>query len=505
MATNFTTDPAGEVYTSHSSGETVGVLMIVIRPSICGLGFITNILSLMVFLQPTMRNLSCSVYLATKAISDFIFLMTSFIVWLTSVDVGLFNTDGVCQLVLFATYLTAFISIWLVVALTIENLLCVVKPWFVQRSCNARTARILTTVIVVLGIGFYHFALWNNGLRQQTRLVEKVVDISKSKVDSPGQAESLAGTEASKELILIQKVFNFTGVTEPADLSDVVEINVINKNPLFINDQEPAGDRKTNLNNPAAANGSTLLQQTLHQQPTAGITPAFDFSAISNPTNTTYVLETGPTACLPLEEFNHLAVAMTYVDSLMTLLVPLIILSVTNAAIIILALRASRRQRRRDLHKFGEQYSYHQPAHGYTSTSCATLDINVENDNQLQRISTSSSTNIPCDGGGHKKQKVSNASRNGSIPATSGRRSTASLETQASRFLFSVSMTLLLFHMPSHLLRLKYLLLNASALDVYLFRWFETLYISHYAIGFFVYIAFGTNFRRVFLKLLGRS
>ncbi|RUS81818.1 hypothetical protein EGW08_010410, partial [Elysia chlorotica] len=292
--TNLTTE--APALHRDTSGETVGVLMIVVRPAICALGLVTNSLSLLVFLQPSMRNLSCSVYLAVKAVSDFAFLLSSLVLWLTSVQVRAFHTEGVCQLVLFATYLAAFISIWLVVALTIENLLCVVRPWFVQRSCNARTARILTSVIVVLGIGLYHFALWNNGLRTHTRL-------------------------------------------------------------------------------------------------------------------------TGPTACQPLEEFTHLAVALTYVDSLMTLLLPLIVLTVSNAAIIVLALRASRRQRRRDM---------------------------------------------------------------------------------LIRFLFSVSMTLLLFHLPSHLLRLKYLLLSASALDVLLFRWFETLYISHYAIGFFVYIAFGSNFRKVF-------
>ena len=504
MATNSTTESVtvGEAGVSQGNGESFNVLMIVIRPSICGVGFITNILSLMVFLQPSMRNLSCSVYLATKAISDFIFLLTSFILWLTSVDVGLFNTEGVCQLVLFATYLTAFISIWLVVALTIENLLCVVKPWFVQRSCNARTARILTTVIVVLGVGLYHFALWNNGLRPQTRFVEKVVSVESSNSSTYDQREDNRNIGTLEESILIQKIFNATGVTESVHFNnDVAHIDVVRKSTIFIQDRTQGEDDRTG--NIHISNDIMNSSQVSHLQ---GATSPTSSQENADRTNITYVLETGPTACLPLEEFNHLAVAMTYVDSFMTLLVPLIILSVTNAAIICLALRASRRQRRRDMLKAADKYSYHHPASGNTSTSCATLD--VENDSSQNR-KTSSANRVSTDGGsssGGNKQKTSSASRKLSIAPSSTRRSTAaSLETQASRFLFSVSMTLLIFHMPSHLLRLKYLLFNASALDILLFRWFETLYISHYAIGFFVYISFGTNFRRVFLKLVGKS
>ncbi|GFR79951.1 somatostatin receptor type 4 [Elysia marginata] len=504
MATNITTELPPE----ESVSEGNRILMIVIRPSICGLGFVTNILSLMVFLQPSMRNLSCSVYLATKAISDFIFLLTTFIVWLTSVDIGLLNTHGICQLVVFASYLTAFLSIWLVVTLTIENLLCVVKPWFVQRSCNARTARILTTAIVVLGIGFYQFALWNNGLGSQTREVEIFVDVDYEDSNIRNQTESNGYLYPVTESIFKRKIISAAGVTESSNLSDSENSMFIRRSMVFISGQMKAKHQMANVEDLASVNSVSAALQTLPQASTEPTPYDIDYvPSIPTPTNTTLVTEIGPTACIPLKEFSHFAVALTYVDSLMTLLVPLIILSVTNAAIIVLAVRASRKQQSRDILKSSEQYSYHKPSTGYTSTSCATLDINVDDDTHHHKTSNASSTNVPADGAVTKRQKNSNASRNGSFAPHSARRSTrASLETQASRFLFSVSMTLLVFHMPSHLLRLKFVLHDsASPLDMVLFRWFETLYISHYAIGFFVYFSFGTNFRRVFSKLVCKS
>lgn len=359
-----------------------------IMPAICGLGFATNILSLLVFIQPSLRRLSCSVYLAAKAVSDFLFLLTVFIIWLSRVEVGVFHTTGICQIVVFFSYFTAFVSIWLAVVLTVENLLCVIKPWYVQRTCNVYSASIITTVIIVLGIILYHFSLWNNGVISWSEELPSNVTV---------------GSEQAAHVT--RQVYN----------KSVAWGDAYNSRLKHGTNETRVVEVISMLNNPSANSSAAFVVQK----------------------------------CSQLDEFNHLIVAISYIDSLLTLFLPLFILAVTNAAIVVFAVRGTRRRVRLDRLK-GQ---YHLPA--------AFL--------------------------------------------ANQRHISASLETQASRFLFAVSMTTLLFHLPSHMVRLKSLVFSVTRMNNLLQRVFETLYYTHYAIGFFVYIVFGTNFRKVFLSLLVRN
>lgn len=359
-----------------------------ILPAICGLGFVTNILSLLVFLRPRLKNLSCSVYLATKAVTDFLFLLTVFIIWLSRINIEVFNYSGVCQVILFFSYLTAFISIWLAVVITVENLLCVIKPLYVQKSCNAYSAAITTLIIIVLGIMLYHFSLWNNGVRPKPKRHNSPINVTK-------------GTNHESY---------FTNATQEVSLSH--------------------------------GSSSELKNQYTFEQTEVIVRNVTSESLLKNVTRSQT-----EQICMPLEEFSHLIIAMTYIDSVLTLFVPLLVLAVNNAAIVFLAMRSRRRRSRLR-----------------------------QNDVVRHHISATNFTNH--------------------------RQTAASLEAQASRFLFAISMTTLLFHLPSHMVRLKSMLFGFSTTDILLQRVFETLYYSHYAIGFFVYLIFGKNFRKVFIGFI---
>lgn len=360
-----------------------------LMPAICLLGFATNFLSLLVFLQPNLRRLSCSVYLAVKAVSDFLFLLTVFIIWLVRVEVSVFDTTGVCQIVVFVSYFAAFVSIWLAVALTVENGLCVIKPWYVQRTCNTYSAGIITLTIGALGILLYHFSLWNNGVRS----VYTNVDAHQTVTNISRYADHIT-RESNNESAVQQGVSNFR-----------VQVTL-----------------------DASRNGTENSTSD---------------SAIKNVPNLKTV-----EICMELDEFSQFIRATTYIDSLMTLFVPLLILAVTNAIIVVLAVRSTRRR----IRLYQQKGQYQLPG-----------------------------THLA----GH-------------------RHSAASLETQASRFLFAVSMTTLLFHLPGHMVRLKSLVLSHTEMDLLLQRIFETLYYTHYAIGLFVYLIFGINFRKVFFELFSR-
>ncbi|XP_059161836.1 uncharacterized protein LOC131944945 [Physella acuta] len=348
-------------------------------PFICGIGFAANIVSLIVFMQPSLRRLSCSVYLAVKSVSDFLFLTTAFVIWLTRIQIGLFNMEGVCQLVIFFSYLSAFVSIWLTVVLTVENLLCVLKPLYVQRSCNATSAIVLTASIILLGVVLYQFSLWNNGVQ-----------------------------EPLSHIVNPQTTFNKGNST-------ITKYE--NESKLNLSSHE-------GLSKLVTVENDTLLSMS----------------------NTTDVVP--GKVCSPLKQYETFIWAITYLDSLITIFVPMIILAVTNTAIVVIAMRSTRRTKMR--HKDTTMY-------------------------QLQ-------------GGCHKGKKQSTA---------------AALETQASKFLFLVSVTMLVFHSPSHVIRLK-MMVSYSGMEVILQIVFETVYYTHYAISFFVYLVFGSNFRRVFLSLVTR-
>ncbi|XP_059161870.1 C-C chemokine receptor type 5-like [Physella acuta] len=355
------------LYIQVRDGQTTAV------PYICGIGFVTNLVSLIVFVQPNLRRSSCGVYLASKSVSDLVFLLTVLIVWLTRVDIKIFFTSGVCQTVIFCSYLSSFVSIWLAVVLTVENLLCVVKPWFVKRSCNATSALALTASILIFGIGIYQFSIWNNGI----------------------------GNFYERPAISSNK----TG-------------------PLEFNLSEP--QRETGL-----INQTMFMHRELYMS---------NLSSLDNVTDEPY-----EGICTHFEIYADYILIMTYIDTLLTIIIPIVILAVTNAAIAIIACRTSRRTRVR------------------TRASTSTQG------------STGASLARP-------------------------RYSIASLETRACKFLFMVSMTILIFQTPGHVIRLT-TLFSFGWLEVVLQRLFETLLYLHYVINFFVYIIFGDNFRQVFISL----
>ncbi|KAK6962980.1 hypothetical protein BgiMline_033102 [Biomphalaria glabrata] len=395
MSRNFSTMmqefPDVATYQSYMSIQRAQTLIL---PAICVMGFFANTLSLMVFLQPCLRRLSCSFYLAAKSASDFVFLATVFIIWLVRVDIHVFNTTGVCQIVVFFSYLTAFISIWLAVVLTVENLLCIWRPWYVQRTCNATSACVLTFSIVAIGIALYQFSLWNNGIGYDK------MSSHDSTTDSNLQNIANHSPNATSERFDYRT--DSTGEKLEVDLNEDSRTTTLAANP------------------PSSTNSSGLT--TTHAK-----------------------------TCMQLEKFEHFIVITTYIDSIITIFLPIVILAVTNSAIAFIAVRSSRRSR--TLRK--EKAVYQLP----------------------ERQGASSSR--------------------GSASAT--------LEKQASKFLFFVSVTLLVFHFPIHIVRLKMLVFSPSYQDVFLQRIFETLYYTHYAIGFFIYLIYGSNFRRVFISILTRN
>ncbi|XP_033759480.1 kappa-type opioid receptor-like [Pecten maximus] len=127
-------------------------------------GLIGNTLATIVFLSKSQRKTSCSLYLAARSLSDTGFLITLFIVCLTDLGVNIFNVDGICQVVIFLTYICGFLSVWFVVMVTVENYIRICHPFRVNQHCTVRTAKTVIGGFVFVALLLYNFPLWTTGI-----------------------------------------------------------------------------------------------------------------------------------------------------------------------------------------------------------------------------------------------------------------------------------------------------------------------------------------------------
>lgn len=136
-------------------------------PIIVHLGLLGNCLSVCVFFGTKLRRASSSIYLGALAISDSGFLVTIFIVWLNTFDVHLFNKSGFCQFFVYFGSLCSFLSVWLVVAFTIERYVAVKYPLHRQSLCTVARAKIVITCLTVLALLLCSPILLFSGVREE--------------------------------------------------------------------------------------------------------------------------------------------------------------------------------------------------------------------------------------------------------------------------------------------------------------------------------------------------
>lgn len=115
-------------------------------PILVFLGLLGNCLSMYVFFGTKLRYSSSSIYLGALAISDSGFLVVVFVPWLRMVYVvDLFNRQGFCQFFIYLATLCSFLSVWLVIAFTVERYVAV--RWPLRRQFLCTVARAKTTVM----------------------------------------------------------------------------------------------------------------------------------------------------------------------------------------------------------------------------------------------------------------------------------------------------------------------------------------------------------------------
>ncbi|XP_045179092.1 neurotensin receptor type 1-like [Mercenaria mercenaria] len=142
------------------------VMRSVVIPVIAGVGLVGNTLSLMVFLSRRMRKSPCSVFQAALAIVDNTFLFGLLITWMDGECHAFLTVDLACQLLIFITYVTSFLSVWFIVGFTCERFLAIYFPLKCKYICNSFRQKVIVVVLTLTAIVLYIFTFWMFEMKQ---------------------------------------------------------------------------------------------------------------------------------------------------------------------------------------------------------------------------------------------------------------------------------------------------------------------------------------------------
>lgn len=121
-------------------------------PILVHLGLLGNCLSMCVFFGTKLRYASSSIYLGALAASDSGYLIIYFVSWLTIVKIELFNQPGYCKFFTFLGHIFPFLSVWLVVAFTVERYIAVKWPLRRRSLCTVARARVVVISLTASAI-----------------------------------------------------------------------------------------------------------------------------------------------------------------------------------------------------------------------------------------------------------------------------------------------------------------------------------------------------------------
>lgn len=128
-------------------------------PILVILGTIGNVFSILTLSSSPLRKFSSSVYLISLAVSDTVFLLCLLSVWVSEIGINLHSTYGWCQLLMYFTYVASFMSVWLIVAFTLERFIAICYPLLKISICTTKRARYVVFSLLCLPLLLYFYIL----------------------------------------------------------------------------------------------------------------------------------------------------------------------------------------------------------------------------------------------------------------------------------------------------------------------------------------------------------
>lgn len=144
----------------------VTIMRSVCVPVIVVVGLFGNTLTLLVFSAKSMKTSACSVFLASLALVDSTFLLCLLITWADGEIQVILSCNTTCQLLIFMTYVTSFLSVWFIVGFTCERFIAICFPLKCHYVCSVFREKIIVGLLTLTAFAMYNFSFWTTGMQQ---------------------------------------------------------------------------------------------------------------------------------------------------------------------------------------------------------------------------------------------------------------------------------------------------------------------------------------------------
>ncbi|GJQ83088.1 hypothetical protein Trydic_g20100 [Trypoxylus dichotomus] len=134
-------------------------------PVMIFVGLIGNFLSCLVFLTTYLNMRSSSYYLAALAIADIAYLLVlTMDNFNTTLLPDLYNRDGWCQAMIYISTVASSLSVWLIVAFTVERFIAIQYPLKRPMMCTVSRAKVIVIVLSTIAIFSHTYIFWTAGI-----------------------------------------------------------------------------------------------------------------------------------------------------------------------------------------------------------------------------------------------------------------------------------------------------------------------------------------------------
>lgn len=123
----------------------------------CIFGLVGNSFASATFLSKNLRRSPCSMYLAVRGFSDNLFLANLLLGWLVNSESDI---PGLCNWIVFSTYASGFVSVWLTVLVTLENLVLLNHPQKAKKFNRSKFYQRICLAVIVVAVMVYFILFW---------------------------------------------------------------------------------------------------------------------------------------------------------------------------------------------------------------------------------------------------------------------------------------------------------------------------------------------------------
>ncbi|KAH9492967.1 hypothetical protein Btru_023958 [Bulinus truncatus] len=150
----------------------------VISPILLTLGTVGNILTIIVWSRRDMRSSQATVYLVALSVADILVLnaglLRHFVREICGFDIRKFS-EASCKINTILVYTSLDVSVWILVAFTLERILSVYLPHKVKTYCTRVTSLVVVAVIIVVFTGLNSHFLYGTGSYYGNRVGNETV------------------------------------------------------------------------------------------------------------------------------------------------------------------------------------------------------------------------------------------------------------------------------------------------------------------------------------------